>query len=332
MRIPFSVASMLLLACLLALGPRVGDPPPRPSAAVRYPSPPPGRWLSFDLPSAPFPHADRAEGYSLEGSFYGREGHYADSSVSVFVPPGFKPSKRVNLVFFFHGWMSSKETAEADFGLRAQFVGSGVDALLVLPETGVMVPDSFGGKFEDAGGFARFVGDLLLALDRAEVAPGAGSVGGGAGTIALAGHSGGYRVIASILRRGGLESSIGEVWLFDALYAREEAFADWIGQRRGRFICVSSRGADSGSNADFLASLLRDRGLTFVSIDESGGLDPARLAAPVLFVTSDADHYGVVRERGEFGTFLASSRRLSPWAGNPRLALEARPPTAIVRQ
>ena len=221
--------------------------------------------------------------------------------MTVYLPPGWRPANRVDLVFFFHGWMSSREEAISDFRLFDQFADSGIKALLVVPETAVHAPDSFGGKFEEPGGFGRFVADLMESIDAKGIVPKAR-----AASIILAGHSGAYRVIASILRRGGLEAQIREVWLFDALYAREGAFADWISHRQGRFICLSSRESDTTDNAAALAALLGARGIGFSRLEEGrDGL--SGLHSPVVFITSDSDHFGVVRDHEEFRRFLSTS-------------------------
>ncbi|MDA8410100.1 MAG: hypothetical protein M0001_06875 [Treponema sp.] len=273
----------------------------RPAPPKDLPGAKEGRSYVFNLPSAPFPHEAREDGYSLDDAVFNRDDHYDDSSVSVFVPPGWSPRGRVNLVFFFHGWMSSREEAISGFDLFDQFSQSGVKALLVVPETAVHAPDSFGGKFEDQGGFARFVADLLHALDQDGIVPQAR-----AGSIALAGHSGAYRVIASILRRGGLSANIREVWLFDALYAREAAFADWIASGKGRFICVSSKDSDTSDNAASLATLLHERGIDFTeAVDDPE--DGDAIDARTVFLASESDHYGVVRDHSEFRTFLETS-------------------------
>jgi len=76
-----------------------------------------GRIVSLSLIAAPFPHRARKDGYSHEGEFFPRDGHYDDSKVSVFIPKGFEPSGSVDLVFFFHGWYSSVSEAARDFAL-----------------------------------------------------------------------------------------------------------------------------------------------------------------------------------------------------------------------
>lgn len=260
------------------------------------------RSYVFDMQNAPFPDAERENGYDLDDSHFDRDAHYADSSVSVIVPAGWHPSGTIDLVFFFHGWMSSRQEAIRDFDLAGQFAASGVRAILVVPETAVNSPDSYGGKFEREGGFSRFVAELLSRLDSAGIVPGAR-----AGSIALAGHSGGYRIVASILRRGGLASSIREVWLFDALYARETTFADWVARKQGRFICLSARNSDTGDRAAALAGHLAAQGLEVLRGDDA---EPAAPERGALFLSSESDHFGVVRDRAEFEGFLATSRWL----------------------
>ncbi|HUX37744.1 MAG TPA: hypothetical protein VMV44_07545 [Rectinemataceae bacterium] len=315
----FSLASLTTLAALAALvafHPHaetmvLADRPPRP----RSPSPEAGRSFTFSLPSAAFPDPAREEGYDLDEAFYDREAHYSDSSVTVYVPPGWEPANRVDLVFFFHGWMSSREEAIAEFKLFDQFAGSGIKALLVVPETAVHAPDSFGGKFEAQGGFGHFVSDLMETLDENDIVAGAR-----AASIVLAGHSGAYRVIASIIRRGGLETHIREVWLFDALYAREGAFADWIARRHGRFICVSSRDSDTVDKAASLAGLLRERGIDYAAAEDAGE-EWATLESPVVFLTSASDHFGVVSDHDEFRIFLSTSPLFAAAVDRPDFAI-----------
>jgi len=304
MKFVFPTGAFALFASLILLASR----PDSTSSEIVVPGPSPlsrSQTWTLELASAPFPAADRDGGYELDGSTYARAEHYADSRVTVVSPSGWTAEGRVNLVFFFHGWMSAREEVLSDFDLRDQLEASGVKALLVVPELAVRAPDSFGGKFEDTGGFKRFIDELLSTLDAKGLVPKAR-----AGSIVLAGHSGAYRVIASILRRGGLDSRIREVWLFDALYAREEAFADWIGKARGRFICVSLRGGDTAARADELVELLSKRGISPLAFDEGEEALASRLGAPVIFITSDTDHYSVVSGRSEFRTFLSTSRPL----------------------
>jgi hypothetical protein len=265
-----------------------------------------GSTLKFELASAPFPNAARQNGYRYADLYYPPEDHYSDASVEVFVPAGFRPGSSVDLVFFFHGWYSSIDEAERGFQLTRQFAESGVNALLVLPETARRAPDSFGGNLEEAGGFARLVTELLGRLQAARVIGRAKP-----GRIVLAGHSGAYRLVSQVLERGGLEKNIREVYLFDALYDFEQLFAEWIEAGERRFVSLNVIGSETAAAAERLIGLLRRAGVHFtVGSDEQLQGGPA-LGSRVLFLRSSYDHYGVVSGADQFGRILRSSPQLA---------------------
>jgi hypothetical protein len=269
--------------------------------------------LRLHLASAPFPDPARRVGFRYRNAEYPANPHYVDSSVAVLIPPGFFPDGPVNLVFFFHGWNSSIDDAQKRFDLYRQFSQSHVQALLVLPELAWNAPDSYGGKLERAGGFARMVHELLENLHaRGRIATAR------VGTIALAGHSGAYRVIAEILEHGDLAAAIREVWLFDALYACTGRYAAWIREDRGRFVSVSAADGFENTDVDGLIARLRAGGVPFeLARDEADGAQD--LQSRVLFLMSDTDHYGVVADHEEFRRLLQASPELAPcrpdWSG-----------------
>jgi hypothetical protein len=268
---------------------------------------PEGRVVTLKLPSAPFPHPARARGYTYQGTHYPADPCYSDSSVAVFIPSGFRAAGPVNLVFFFHGWNSSVEEASRGFELYRQFSQSGVNALLVVPELAREAPDSFAGKLEEAGGFARLVGDLLQGLRSR------GVIGQpGPGSIVLAGHSGAYRVIAQILRQGGLAGHIREVYLFDALLDWEDVFARWIEGGGGRFVSVDAFASETSSYVQSLLGLLRGAHVRVtVAPDEfSADRRGLRSRSRVVFLQSPFDHYGVVAGRDELRRILSTSASL----------------------
>jgi hypothetical protein len=302
----FATAAALTAALLFPL--EMGKAPPARAkgSASRSRAYGEGRLVTVKLPSSPFPHASRSEGYSYEGEDYPLDPHYDDSSATVYVPSGFEPGRSVDLAIFFHGWFSSREEAEEEFSLVEQFEGSGARALLVIPETAKDAPNSFGGKLEDSGGFERFVRDLLSAL-WGDCVP----VGAAPGRIVLAGHSGAYRVISKILgSRGGLYGRLREVYLFDGLFGGEDVFLDWIKERGGRFVCLYSEGGGTEENARDLASSLKKIGISSTWADDDPAEDTRSLASRVVFLGSGSDHYGIVHERDEFRRLLTSSRVL----------------------
>jgi len=299
-RAPLVVGSALLLMALAVLAGQEGPPgaPPSPSGPKAEAF---GRLFCLDLVAAPFPHRARNAGFTYEGDYIPRQGHYDDPSVSVFIPAGLQPTGKVDLVFFFHGWYSSVAEAERDFDLFRQFSASGVKAILVLPETAREAPGSFGGKLEDEDGFTALVDELLVRLHSEGATPRLR-----AGRIALLGHSGAYHVIARILGQGGAAAKVAEVCLFDALYGDLEAFSDWAQSAKGSFVSISSEGGEPADNALDMALSLRKAGFEVEEGRDDPGAD-ALLAHRIVFLTSAYDHGSLVVQGDELRRVLAAA-------------------------
>src|ERR1700742_2537160 len=125
------------------------------------------RVIHFVSPHTPFPDTARDRGH-LDGDsiFQPRAGHYDDSSVLLVVPRGCKAGSRIDLVFWFHGWHNNIDTALRFYGLARQLAASGRNAVLVLPEAGRNVADSYAGKLGQDGMFASLVKDVVAELVR----------------------------------------------------------------------------------------------------------------------------------------------------------------------
>lgn len=261
-----------------------------------------GRIVTLDLDSAPFPDAARRAGYSYDGDFFPREGHYDDPSVTVFIPKDFEPKGRVDLVFFFHGWYSSVSEAAQGFALFRQFSASGARALLVLPETARDAPDSFAGKLEREDGFANLVMELLEKLYDSGATPRLK-----AGSITLAGHSGAYHVISRILAQKGMAAKVGEVCLFDALYEDVERYSAWIREGAGRFVSICSQGGGPEDNARGLAASLSQDGIEVRTAKDDPQEDARALGDRVVFITSPYGHGELISQADEFRRVLAAA-------------------------
>ena len=107
------------------------------------------------LTSAPFPHPSRAEGHRYNGQLFAAKEHYADSSVAIFVPKGFRESGKIDFIVHFHGWTNHVERVLDHYKLIEQLTASGRNAVLVVPQGPRDAPDSGGGKLEDADGFKQ---------------------------------------------------------------------------------------------------------------------------------------------------------------------------------
>lgn len=263
-----------------------------------------GRLILTSFASAPFPHPMRAEGHTYQGKSYPAKEHYSDSTVALFIPKGFRETERIDFVVHFHGWHNSVAGALGTFRLIEQFAASGKNAVLVVPEGPRHAPDSFGGKLEDADGFARFIAEVVATLrTRAGFERKEFSVG----RVILSGHSGGYRVIAGILDRGGLPKNADEVWLFDGLYGRVDSYLAWADRTHGRLINLYTDGGGTKDESEKLKARLIARGTAVLAVEETAVVANTLKGAPFIFIHTELGHNDVVSKRDQFTLFLKTS-------------------------
>lgn len=263
-----------------------------------------GRLILAPLASAPFPHPDRAAGHTYQGRHYPAKDHYTDNTVALFIPQGFRPTATLDFVIHFHGWTNTVATTLRTFHLVEQLVASGKNAILVIPEGPSNAPDSFGGKLEDADGFKRFMAEVIATLrTRADFKTQDFSVG----RIILSGHSGGYRVIAGILDRGGLGKNADEVWLFDALYGRTDSFLAWADRTHGRLLNIYTDHGGTKAESEKLQARLIARGTPLLCAEEQTLSADALRQSRLVFIHTDLAHAEVADARQEFALFLKTS-------------------------
>ena len=264
-----------------------------------------GQLIVTQFVSAPFPHPARAAGHTYKGKLYPAPEHYADSTVAVFIPKGFRETGRVDFVIHFHGWNNTVAGTLKGYQLIEQLVASGKNAVLVIPEGPYNAPDSFGGKLEDPDGFKNFNAELLATLrQRAGFKRNDFSVG----RIILSGHSGGYRVIAGILDHGGLAQNADEVWLFDALYAGTDRFLAWSDRHHGRLLNIYTDQGGTKADSEAMMELLKKRGTPFLAVEESRVTAEDLKTNQLIFIHTDLPHNDVVEKRKEFSLLLKTSR------------------------
>jgi hypothetical protein len=254
-----------------------------------------------------FPDTGRGEGY-FDGDkiFRTVAGHYDDSSVLLIIPRQFKADRKVDMVFWFHGWHNNIDSAVVFYGLARQFAGSGRNAVLVLPETAKNAADSYGGKLQQNGMFKGLVDDVINELkskaiiDR-KAAP---------GHIVLCGHSGAYLVIANILQNG--EMPVDEVFLFDALYGRLSVFLNWIQQdKQHHFIhWFTNHGGGTDEMSDSLMLQLRNLHQNY-QLTEENILSPVLIRNnSLLFIHSQREHNVIINNPDDFRLLLENSSSL----------------------
>lgn len=263
-----------------------------------------GRLIVTQFVTAPFPHPSRADGHKYKDRVFPADPHYRDSTVAFFIPKGFCPARQVDVVVHFHGWGNSVAGTLKQFQLIEQFTASGKNAVLVVPAGPKNASDSAGGKLEDADGFKRFIEELAAALRQQD---GFQQPDLAIGNVILSGHSGGYKVIASILARGGLSKQVREVWLFDALYAETEKFLAWWDAQHGRLLNIYTDGGGTKDDAEAMMTLLSQRGTAFLARSDTEATPEELKRGTLIFLHTDMGHNDVLAKRGTFGQFLKTS-------------------------
>ena len=261
-----------------------------------------GELLFTQLSSAPFPHPRRAQGHTYGSQQFPAEKHYTDSSVAFFIPKGFRPSDAVDIIVHLHGWWNNIDTMLQRYRLPQQIAESGKNVILVCPEGPRNAPDSFGGKFEDPGGFKRFADDVVAFLFQKGIIKTRTL-----GKVILSGHSGAYHGISFALMRGGIPEKISEVILFDALYGQTEKYAYWIDHYNGKMTTIYT---DSGGTKDETESLmedLREWGIPYCSKDEVAMTPDDLRNNRLVFIHSDLEHDMVLHGRMQFREYLKAS-------------------------
>lgn len=239
-----------------------------------------------------FPDSARMHGHLYDSVMYTTAGHYMDSTVLIIAPKNLDAKKKVDLIFWFHGWRNSVDNAAAYYELTKQFIESKRNAVLVLAETAKNAPDSYGGKLEKPGDFKALVADVLQGLKDK------GLVGAActAGHILLGSHSGGYEVMAMIIKNGGMP--IDEAMLFDSLYGKTEIFMDWIkADKNHRFIHLyTDVGYGPKEESERMNKLLDTAGIKYLMVEEED-LKPEMYAQHnLVYVHSLKQHNDIVNQ------------------------------------
>lgn len=258
--------------------------------------------FKFTSTNTSFPDTARAKGHLYHNSLYTAADHYSDSSVIIITPKKFAAGKKIDLIFWFHGWNNNIDSALVRYGLARQFAESGSNAVLVLAETAKDAPDSYGGKLEQKNRFNGLVNDVMKKLVNSHVISHRCKVG----NIVLAGHSGAYRVMANIVANGDLP--VQEVILFDALYAETPKFLNWLSADKSRrFIDLYT---DHGGTYDETKAMMQQLNEQHFPIDstEETNLTTALLQTNrILFIHTLHEHNDIIQHPDNFKLFIENS-------------------------
>ncbi len=283
------VSILLLAACLNAQ-----------SLQQRYA--PYGELLVTQLVSAPFPHPLRASGHLYGTQFFPVEKHYSDSSVAIFIPKDYKHSGKIDIVIHFHGWFNNIDSTLQQYRLIEQFMESGKNAILVVPEGPKNAPDSFGGKLEDKDGFKKFIDEVVAFLVQQKKVKTAQI-----GDIILSGHSGGYHVMSYILMQGGIPEHVKEVFVFDALYGQTEKYAYWLDHYKGKMVNIYTDSGGTKDESELLMTDLKGWGIPYYSAEELDATPNDLRKNKLIFLHTKLQHNEVVNAHDNFREYLKAS-------------------------
>ena len=250
-----------------------------------------------------FPDSSRFNGHVGNQVFYNAADHYNDSHVLIIAPKKLHTDKRVDLIFWFHGWHNNIDSAAAYYQLTRQLISSGMNAVLVMPEAAKDAADSYGGKLEKPGVFRALVEDVLQELKNKKL------IGAhcASGHILLGGHSGGGEVISYIVENGQIE--INEVVLFDALYDGTEKFMVWIkSDTAHRFIHLfTDYGYGPKDESQRMITKLKQEQIPFLETEESD-LTPGEIQNnKLVFIHSLRKHNDIIFNPDNFEFLFANS-------------------------
>ncbi|OCX54061.1 hypothetical protein BEL04_07245 [Mucilaginibacter sp. PPCGB 2223] len=249
-----------------------------------------------------FPDTGRAKGHIYAKVLYTEAEHYHDSTVLIIAPKKLDAKKTVDLVFWFHGWRNHVDSAASFYQLTRQFIASHENAVLILPETARDAPDGYGGKLENEGVFKALVADVLNGMKAQKL------IGKDCqpGHILLGGHSGAYRVIAHILQNG--QMPVGQVMLFDALYANTAQFINWLkADTAHRFSQIYTDHGGTVDESHNMIKLLAQEHLPYTETEEIDLTPQMVKNERILFIHSLHEHNDIICNPDNFQLFLENS-------------------------
>jgi len=262
----------------------------------------PGRTYAPSLPSAPFPHASRANGRDYAKVHYDAATAYADSTVGIYVPGGYVAGATVDAIVHFHGWNNHVDEVFRRYRLREQVQASGANAVLIVPQGPKDAPDSNDGKLElDPGGLSRLLADVVAFLNAQNVT-GAKAVG----RVVLTAHSGGYGGAGGSLALGGVQT-ITDVILFDAAYGYFDAFAAWANASPSHHFLSLFTDDTAYGNTILMAKMQGARSRPNVLDAGSMTLAQLQTRTPTFAVTTDVVHDELMQKLDWYELFLKST-------------------------
>ncbi|MEO7093110.1 MAG: PPC domain-containing protein, partial [Polyangiales bacterium] len=234
------------------------------------------------------------------------------ANVVAHVPTGWDPTKKIDLVIYFHGAVQcAAQLAQVGdvvckpgdaplggYGYDARHDDAGKNTLFALPQFAFFGGGS-AGKMTEQGYFTSFVAELMSET----FAGGAGGPHGldDVGSITLVGHSAGFNPVLTILSRGELAAKVRNVVLLDAMFAGgEDYYADWFAKKSldamapaPKFVAVYGDSGDSSHHHASVVKKLKAKAakLAYLPLGPKGSLVDLIRDNDVVVTTLPVNHY-----------------------------------------
>ncbi len=260
-----------------------------------------GKIIRFSSSNAMFPDTARMHGHDYNGKHYDANTCYSDSSILIYVPKHFSSKKKINYVFWFHGWGNNIDSACKQYDLLNQFDVSKRNAVFIFPEGPKNAPDSYGGKLEQPTVFQNLMKEVISYLVKNKIIQRQPVFNIDNYNISLAGHSGAYRVISKIINF----SPVNEVILFDAMYGGNDAYLQWLSVPKHRFINIYTKDGGTFENSHWIMQKLTDSlHMPFISINEEEITESILQKQKKIFIYSKQAHNDVITYHHYWEMFL----------------------------
>ncbi|MDX2105704.1 MAG: hypothetical protein SFY67_04805 [Candidatus Melainabacteria bacterium] len=230
----------------------------------------------------------------------------ASADAMVYLPPGFNPNQKYDVVVFNHGFRSSAESSIREFNLIEQMKKGNPQTVLIVPEWQIQPKASnhLQGRFAQQGFFTSMLQEILQKTP--ELAQ------GGLNNIErmhLFSHSAGYTPTGSILNKNPeIASKVYSVTMLDSLYsdtvmpwlqANQQALAS--GEKQFRNIFGSETSSNSRNQLERLRQMMARLGRPDAvrTMDNTNTFRDAR--ASIIFTRTRTNHGSIPNQ------FIANS-------------------------
>jgi len=235
-----------------------------------------------------------------------RVGNHAGADAMVYVRSDFDPSKPIHLAVYNHGFGSTVTSALSKNQIREMMSHAEPNTVLMLPEWQTN-PGSRSGNSGTLGQQNKFAAMVQETLQKTPALQGASL--SNIDRVDIIAHSAGYSPTEKeIYRNPALSNKVRSITLLDSLYDRH-GFDQWLqsniadlsaGRKQFYNFSNSSTASNSRAQANFVASLLRSRGLptnNYVA-DYSGGDQVGRHGAAmaqrsIVFASTNVRHLDI---------------------------------------